>query len=193
MRRPLACFFVCMEMEAFRRNAQPASTGCSFEKGLGSSQQAFCPGPKGHGAKNATWYQVALLAHSTLTLFALNCQRVLCGESQAVAWASHSHSDVPSRKPYYWCAKKADIPLPAHAAFAVLQANELLLHLTPAARTELIGFAHSICQGSHPCSCRQPAASGWWIPARFSAHPWQLWHPRWPFWIPACRWPSQRP
>ena len=89
--------------------------------------------------------------------------------------------------------KKADVPFPTHAAFAMLQANELLLHLTPAARTELIGFAHSICQGSHPCSCRQPAASGRWIPARFSAHPWRLWHPRWPFWIPACRWPSQRP
>ena len=35
MRRPLACFFVCTGMEVFRRNAQPASTGCSFKKGLG--------------------------------------------------------------------------------------------------------------------------------------------------------------
>ena len=111
MRRPLACFFVCTGMEVFRRNAQPASNGCSSERVWEVPNKHFCTRPKGHGAKIADWYQSALLAHSTLTLFALNCQRVLCGESQAVAWASHSHSDVPSRKPYYWCAKKADIPL----------------------------------------------------------------------------------
>ena len=37
--------------------------------------------------------------------------------------------------------KKADIPLPAHTAFAVLQADELLLHATPASGTMLESLA----------------------------------------------------
>ena len=40
--------------------------------------------------------------------------------------------------------KKADIPLPAHTAFAVLQADELLLHATPASGTDYVAFSHSI-------------------------------------------------
>ena len=66
MRRLLACFFVYTGMKAFRRNAQPASGGCSLEKGLGSSQQAFLRGAGRTQSKNrdlvpghtACWYTV---------------------------------------------------------------------------------------------------------------------------------------
>ena len=111
MRRPLACFLFVRGWKRSKGTRSLHPRDAVLRRVWEAPNKHFCPGPGGHGAKIADWYQSALLAHSTLTLFALNCQRVLCGESQAVAWASHSHSDVPSRKPYYWCAKKADIPL----------------------------------------------------------------------------------
>ena len=149
-----------------------------FGKGLGSSQQAFL-----RGAGRTRCKKRDLVPGRTACTLHAHVVR-----SASLRSSLQRTTGRCSRLPFTWRRSKQKTIL-----LAMLQANELLLHLTPAARTELIGFAHSICQGSHPCSCRQPAASGRWIPARFSAHPWRLWHPRWPFWIPACRWPSQRP
>src|SRR5699024_632491 len=53
-------FLLIRRIEAFRRNAQPASTGCSLERVWEVPNKHFCAGPEGHDAKNATWYQVAL-------------------------------------------------------------------------------------------------------------------------------------
>ncbi len=38
--------------------------------------------------------------------------------------------------------KKSVMPAPAQAAFAVLQVVELVLHLSPAPRTDLVTLAH---------------------------------------------------
>ena len=161
MRRPLACFFVCMEMEAFRRNAQPASmygdgsvpkerAACihwmQFGKGLGSSQQAFLHGQRRHDAKIATWYQVALLANSKSTLLCItriifviaNC-RPLFGFSVYITafQTEHHHIICP--------LKKSNITFPAHAAFAMQKPNKLLFHLPATTRAYLVGFTHLTC------------------------------------------------
>ena len=59
-------FFRFYGMEAFCRNAQSASGGCSLERVWEVPNKHFCTGPEGHGAKIADWYQSALLAHSAL-------------------------------------------------------------------------------------------------------------------------------
>ena len=61
-------FFVYTRMEAFQRNAQPASNGCSLKRVWEVPNKHFCAGPEGHDAKNATWYQVALLAGILLSM-----------------------------------------------------------------------------------------------------------------------------
>ena len=62
-------FFVYTRMEAFQRNAQPASNGCSLKRVWEVPNKHFCAGPEGHDAKNATWYQVALLAGFSYPVF----------------------------------------------------------------------------------------------------------------------------
>ena len=193
MRRPLACFFVSMgwKRSAGTRSLHPAD---AVWKGFGKLPTSiFARGRKDTEQKT----RLGTRSHCLHTPRS-RCLLYVVGEfstadNRLLLGLSIHMVTFQTENYVTGTLKKANVPFPTHAAFAMLQANELLLHLTPAARTELIGFAHSICQGSHPCSCRQPAASGRWIPARFSAHPWRLWHPRWPFWIPACRWPSQRP
>lgn len=66
MRRPLACFFVSMgwKRSAGTRSLHPADA--VLRRVWEAPNKYFCPGPGGHGAKIATWYQVALLAHSAL-------------------------------------------------------------------------------------------------------------------------------
>lgn len=44
--------------------------------------------------------------------------------------------------------KKTDIFLPAHAAAAMLQADELLFHFAPTVGADLVAFSHSIIPAS---------------------------------------------
>ena len=193
MRRPLACFFVSMgwKRSAGTRSLHPAD---AVWKGFGKLPTSiFARGRKDTEQKT----RLGTRSHCLHTPRS-RCLLYVVGEfstadNRLLLGLSIHMVTFQTENYVAGTLKKADVPFPTHAAFAMLQANELLLHLTPAARTELIGFAHARCRGCHPCSCRQPVASQQRNPARFSAHPWQLWHPRWPFWIPACRWPSQRP
>ena len=51
--------------------------------------------------------------------------------------------------------KKANVFFPAHAAFAMLQADKLLLHFPAAVRADLIALSHlHIPQASGLCPCR---------------------------------------
>ena len=59
-------------------------------------------------------------------------------------------SAVPEQTPCRWCAQKSDVLFPAHAAFTVLQADELLFHFPATDRADLVAGPHAAT--AFPCS-----------------------------------------
>ena len=105
----------------------------------------FCTGPQGHGAKIADWYQSALLARTPSSRRSLCIiEELFAADNRPLLEIAIYMATLQTENHVTGAFKKADIPLPTHTTFAVLQGNKLLLHLTPEAGTELIGFAHSV-------------------------------------------------
>ena len=150
-----------------------------------SSQQAFLRVAGRHDAKMASWYHEALLARTLSSRCSLYIIRNFFAVNGSLRLESDIHMALFQTENHITGTfKKADIAFPAHAALAVLQADELLLHLTSAAGTELIVFTHSICREFPPSLSPRRGVFRRWNPARFSALPAWLWRPRWPFWPP---------
>ena len=96
----------------------------------------FCTGPEGHGAKIATWYQVALLARTPSSRRSLCIiEELFAADNRPLLEIAIYMATLQTENHIAGALEKANILLPAHAAFAVLQADKLLLHFAPAAGT----------------------------------------------------------
>lgn len=74
----------------------------------------------------------------------------LCAGSREPVLPFCPPSAVPEQTPCRWCAQKSDVLFPAHAAFTVLQADELLFHFPAADRADLVAGSHAAT--AFPCS-----------------------------------------
>ena len=116
-----------------------------FEKGLGKFLTSFfAQGRKGTEQKWQIGTSLPCLhtLRSRRSLFII--EELFAADNRPLLEIAIYMATLQTENHVTGAFKKADIPLPTHTTFAVLQGNKLLLHLTPEAGTELIGFAHSV-------------------------------------------------